>query len=175
MICDISDLFFAHPNYSVFHSWLVYAISSGKMLWIHWFDLVLVWLWIQLLLRNEVTLKTSLSSWHAFMGFWEYIMDHGIYHMVHHGTSTWNIHMDRPHWPFTLWSAFCGGINFELGFCERNLIRIIMRNDCLMVAWLSVRNQIDLWNWICIQLILYFDDPMMSRVKHFKNFWRQNS
>ena len=150
MICDISDLFFAHPNYSVFHSWLVYAISSGKMLWIHWFDLVLVWLLIQLLLRNEVTLKTSLSSWHAFMGFWEYIVSTIRYGLIY------------------------SGFSFELRFCERIWSKI-MRNDCLMVAWLSVRNQIDLWNWICIQLILYFDDPMMSRVKHFKNFWRQNS
>ena len=97
MIWDISDLFFAHPNCSVFHFWLVYAISSRKMLWIHWFDLVLVWLWIQLLLRNEVTLKTSLSSWHAFMGFWEYMV--------------WT--MDWHH------GLIYGAISFELGFCER--------------------------------------------------------
>ena len=71
-VATIVYLFFVHPNYWAFHFLQVCAISSRKMLWIHWFDQALVSLSIQPLLRTEVTLKASLSSFHAFLfGFWK--------------------------------------------------------------------------------------------------------
>ena len=94
-VATIVYLFSVHPNYWVFHFLQVCAISSRKMLWIHWFDQALVSLSIQPLLRTEVTLKASLSSFHAFLfRFWKYHViwliwldmyewDCGSYHMGH--------------------------------------------------------------------------------------------